>query len=212
VAVLDIDADAARAAAGDGLGLGVDVADEAAVARSFATVLQRYERVDVLVNNAGIGGGAAAGLCHETSVAAWDRVHAVNARGPFLCARAVLPGMMTAGYGQIITVASINALVALPGRCAYTAAKGAALMLTRSLAVDYGRHGIRANAICPGLVRTPLVQERLAAGSWDVQALVPLGRAAEPAEIAEAVLLLATGRLDYMTGAAWVIDGGWTAI
>jgi len=212
VAVFDLHTGTATGADTDLLTLEVDVADERAVARGFAAVTAELGPIRVLVNNAGIGGGPAAGRCHETPVDAWDRVHAVNARGPFLCARAVLPGMIERGYGHIITIASINGLVALPGRCAYTASKGAALMLARSLAADYGRNGIRANAICPGVVRTPLVEQRLEAGVWDVESLVPLGRPGEPAEIAEAVHLLASGQLDYMNGAAWVIDGGWTAI
>lgn len=211
VAVFDLDPDEARDVAG-GPGFGVDVADEASVGRAVDAVLAAYGRVDVLVNNAGIGGGAAAGLCHETSVEAWDRVQAVNARGPFLCTRAVLPSMMANRYGQVVTIASVNSQVALPGRCAYTASKGAALMFTRSVAADYARHGVRANAICPGIVRTPLIEARLDAGAWDVEALVPLGRVAEPDELAHAVHLLASGQLDYMTGAAWVIDGGWSAI
>jgi NAD(P)-dependent dehydrogenase (short-subunit alcohol dehydrogenase family) len=145
-------------------------------------------------------------------VEVFDRVQAVNTRGPFLCARAALPGMLAAGYGQIITIASINGLVALPGRCAYTTSKGGALMFAKSLAVDYGPRGIRSNAICPGMIRTPLVAARIDAGAWDVPALIPLGRAGQPEEIAEAVCLLASGRLNYLNGAAWVIDGGWTAL
>jgi NAD(P)-dependent dehydrogenase (short-subunit alcohol dehydrogenase family) len=213
VAVFDLSADAAAAAAGpDGLGLAVDVADAAAVDAGFAAVRARLGPVAVLVNNAGIGGGPVAGLCHETPVQVWDQVQAVNTRGPFLCARAALPDMLEAGYGQIITIASINGLVVLPGRCAYTTSKGGALMFAKSLAVDYGPRGIRSNAICPGMVRTPLVAARIDAGAWDVPSLIPLGRAGQPEEIAAAVVLLAEGRLDYMNGAAWVIDGGWTAL
>jgi NAD(P)-dependent dehydrogenase (short-subunit alcohol dehydrogenase family) len=206
---------AAGAAGGDGLGLAVDVADAAAVERGVAEALGAYGRLDVLVNNAGIGGGPAAGRCHETPYEVWERVQAVNARGPFLCSRAVLPAMLARGSGHVITIASVNSLVVLPGRCTYTTSKGAALMLTRSIAVDYAAHGIRANAVCPGLVRTPLTSSRLDApgpGGWRVGELVPLGRAGEPDEIAAAVGALAGGELAYMTGAAWLVDGGWTAI
>jgi len=213
VAVFDREADAAAAAAGpDGLGAAVDVADAAAVDAGFTAVRSALGPVAVLVNNAGVGGGPAAGLCHETPVDVWEQVQAVNTRGPFLCSRAALPDMLTAGYGQIITIASINGLVVLPGRCAYTTSKGGALAFAKSLAVDYGPSGVRSNAICPGFVLTPLVAARIDAGAWDLPSLVPLGRPGQPEEIAEAVLTLASGRLDYMNGAAWVIDGGWTAV
>jgi len=138
-----------------------DVADEAAVQRAFATIAAELGPVEVLVNNAGITGSRLATVCHETPVEEWDRVQAVNARGVFLCTRAVLPGMLAAGAGHIITVASVAGLVAFPGRCAYSASKGAALQLTRSVAVDYARHGIRANAVCPGFVDTPMTRWRL---------------------------------------------------
>ena len=144
----------------------------------------------------------------------WDRVQAVNVRGPFLCSRAVLPSMIARGSGHIITIASIAGLVAFPGRCAYTASKGAALMLTRSIAVDYAAAGIRANAVCPGMVYTPMTSWRL--DQPDLRAAVedriPVGRVAEPAEIADAVALLASGRLGYMTGHPLVLDGGMSAL
>ena len=113
----------------------------------------------------------------------------------------------------MITVASTAGLVVFPGRCAYTASKGAALQLTRSLAVDYAGAGIRANAVCPGFVQTPMTQWRLDVPELRarVEANIPLGRVAQPDEIAEAIVLLASDRLAYMTGHAFVIDGGWTA-
>lgn len=115
--VLGLDLDA-------GADLVADVGDVASVSAAFAAVLDTYGRVDLLVNNAGIGGGPAAGLCHETPVEVFDRVQAVNLRGPFLCTRAVLPGMLERGSGRIVTVASVNSAVVLPGRCAYTTSKG----------------------------------------------------------------------------------------
>ena len=115
----------------------------------------------MLVNNAGITGSQSATSCGETPVADWDAVFAVNVRGPFLCSRAVLPSMVARGAGHIITIASVAGLVAFPGRCAYTASKGAALMLTRSIAVDYAAAGIQANAVCPGMVYTPMTSWRL---------------------------------------------------
>jgi NAD(P)-dependent dehydrogenase (short-subunit alcohol dehydrogenase family) len=194
------------------LNLRVDVADADAVEAGFAEVVAELGVVDVLVNNAGIGGGPGAGLCHESDIEAWDRVHAVNVRGPYLCSRQVLPGMMEKGYGQIVTISSIAGMVVMPTRCAYTASKGGALMFAKSLAVDYGPKGIRSNAICPGGVYTPMVSERIDAGVFDIPKLVPLGYVAKPADIAHAVYLLASGQLDYMNGSAWVIDGGWTSL
>jgi NAD(P)-dependent dehydrogenase (short-subunit alcohol dehydrogenase family) len=215
VAVVDIDADAAASAAGEaGIGIGADVADQADVERAIRQVIDAFDHIDVLVNNAGITGSAAAAVCHETPVEEWDRVFAVNARGAFLCARATLPEMLRRGSGHVITVASAAGLVAFPGRCAYTASKGAALQLTKSLAVDYARVGIRANAVCPGFVQTPMTQWRLDVPELraSVEATIPLGRVAQPDEIAEAIVLLASDRLAYMNGHALVIDGGWTAL
>jgi NAD(P)-dependent dehydrogenase (short-subunit alcohol dehydrogenase family) len=215
VAVLDLDPDAAKSvAAGDAFSCAVDVADEGSVNAAFAAVHEEFGRVDVLVANAGITGSRAAGPCHTTPVEEWDRVHAVNVRGPYLCARAVLPGMLERGSGHVITVASVAGMIAFPGRCAYTASKGAALMFARSLAVDYGPSGIRSNAVCPGMVHTPMTAWRLDDPEMRaaMEAKVPLGRVAAPEEIAEAITLLATGRLAYMNGSAVVLDGGWTSI
>ncbi len=215
LAVLDMDGDAASAAAGPGgTARALDVADAAAVAQAFTEIAAELGRVDVLVNNAGISGSAAATVCHETPVEDWDRVMATNTRGPFLCSRAALPLMIAQGSGHVITIASVAGQVAFPGRCAYTASKGAALMFARSLAVDYAHAGIRSNAVCPGFVRTPMTQwrlddPRLAA---QIEAKIPIGRVAEPDDIADAVAVLASGRMGYMTGHALVVDGGWTAV
>jgi NAD(P)-dependent dehydrogenase (short-subunit alcohol dehydrogenase family) len=199
---------------GAALALRCDVTDEADVTAAMATVTDRLGGIDVLVNNAGITGSQEATRCHETPVAEWDRVHAVNVRGPFLCSRAVLPSMIARGSGHIITIASVAGLVAFPGRSAYTASKGAALMLTRSIAVDYAADGIRANAVCPGMVYTPMTSWRLdqPALRAQVEARIPAGRVATPEEIADAVALLASGRLGYMTGASLIVDGGMTAL
>ncbi|HTT55206.1 MAG TPA: SDR family oxidoreductase [Streptosporangiaceae bacterium] len=211
VAALDLQPAAAAGAAT--LTLRCDVTDEAGITQAMATVTSQLGPVDVLVNNAGITGSPDATRCHETPVAEWDRVFAVNVRGPFLCSRVVLPSMAARGHGHIITIASVAGLVAFPGRCAYTASKGAALMLTRSIAVDYAAAGIRANAVCPGMVYTPMTSWRLDQPELraEVEARIPAGRVATPDEIADAVALLASGRLGYMTGHPLVVDGGMSA-
>jgi NAD(P)-dependent dehydrogenase (short-subunit alcohol dehydrogenase family) len=212
VAALDMKPDGAAGTAT--ITLCCDVTDPGDVGGAMAEVTQRLGPIDVLVNNAGITGSQAAARCHETPVEEWDQVQAVNVRGPFLCSRAVLPSMIERGSGHIITIASIAGLLAFPGRCAYTASKGAALMLTRSIAVDYAAAGIRANAICPGMVYTPMTSWRLDQPDLraQVEDRIPIGRVAEPAEIADAVALLASGRLGYMTGHPLVLDGGMSAL
>jgi len=211
VAALDL-----RPAAAEGtvaLTLECDVTDEADVSAAITAVTGGLGPIDVLVNNAGITGSRQAARCHETPVDEWDRVLAVNVRGPFLCSRAVLPAMVARGSGHIITIASVAGLVAFPGRCAYTASKGAALMLTRSIAVDYAGAGIRANAVCPGMVYTPMTSWRLDQPDLrtEVEDRIPVGRVATAEEIADAVALLASGRLGYMTGHPLVVDGGMSA-
>jgi NAD(P)-dependent dehydrogenase (short-subunit alcohol dehydrogenase family) len=212
VAVLDLQPAAAAGRAA--LTLRCDVTDESDVTRCFTAVLGQLGGIDVLVNNAGITGSRQAARCHETPIDEWDKVHAVNVRGPFLCSRAVLPSMIARGSGHIITIASVAGLVAFPGRCAYTASKGAALMLTRSIAVDYAAAGIRANAVCPGMVYTPMTSWRLDQPDLraEVEERIPAGRVAAPEEIADAVALLASGRLGYMTGHPLVVDGGMSAL
>ncbi len=211
VIALDINVEAAAEVSPNALTL--DVSDAAQVADVMAEILVRWPRIDVLVNNAGITGSAQATTAHETPVEEFDRVMAVNVRGPFLCSRAVLPSMIDAGSGHIITIASAAGIVAFPGRCAYTTSKGAALQLARSMAVDYGHMGIRSNAICPGMVETPMTQWRLDQPDLRdrIESQIPMGRVASPEEIADVVSILASGRMGYANGAALVIDGGWTA-
>jgi len=122
--------------------------------------------------------------------------------------------MLRQRSGHVITVASVAGLVAFPGRCAYSTSKGAAVMFTKSLAVDYATAGIRANAVCPGFVQTPMTQWRLDVPELrtKVEENIPLGRVAQPEEIADAIAVLASDRLAYLTGHTLVVDGGWTAL
>ena len=198
----------------DALPLAADVSDEAAVAAAVARAGDELGPLDAVVNVAGITGSHAAAECHVTPGDEWRRVIEVNLTGPFLVCHAALPGMLERGRGTIVNVASVAGLVAFPGRCAYSASKGGVVQLTRSLAADYAARGIRANAICPGMVDTPMTRWRLEDPELRGAVLerIPAGRVATTEEVAEAVALLSGDAMPYMNGAMLVLDGGWTAV
>jgi 2-keto-3-deoxy-L-fuconate dehydrogenase len=208
VVLADVNVDAAEAVAGE-LGapasaIALDVRDEDAVAPAV-------QGLDLLVNVAGIGSTTDA---PGTSLDVWESVFAVNVRGTFLCCKHAIPGMKERGGGSIVNLGSIAGLVGLPNRAAYCASKGAVIALTRALAVDHVGDGIRVNAVCPGTVDTPWVQRLVSDAGEDIEALrarQPLGRLGTPEEIAEAVLYLASDAAAFVTGTAFVIDGGLTA-
>jgi NAD(P)-dependent dehydrogenase (short-subunit alcohol dehydrogenase family) len=213
-AVAAVDLDVAPLRDLDALALAADVADHAAVEAAVARAEAELGPLDAVVNVAGITGSSDAAECHVTPVDEWRRVLDVNLTGPFLVCRAALPGMLERGAGSIVNVASVAGLVAFPGRCAYSASKGGVVQLTRSLAADYAARGIRANAVCPGMVDTPMTSWRLEQPDLRaaVLAKIPAGRVATAAEVAEAVALLAGDAMVYMNGAMLVLDGGWTAV
>ena len=194
--------------------VGTDVAVEDEVEAAVAAIEARRGPIDLLANVAGITGGQQATSCHLTSAADWERVFAVNVRGSFLASRAVLRGMVERRRGTIVNIASAAGLLSFPGRCAYTASKGAVIAFTRSLAADYAALGIRANAVCPGMVETPMTQWRLDDPELGprILARIPQGRAGHPEEVADAVAFLAGERSSYFNGAALAVDGGWTAV
>ncbi len=215
LAVCDLDEAGAIASAGPaGLGRAVDVTDATAVEAFVGEVVAAFGRIDVLVNNAGIAGNPEATVLHTTPVQEWDRVLATNVRGPFLFCRSVLPVMIDQGGGHVITIASVAGQVAFPGRSAYTTSKGAALMLAKSIAVDYAAHGIRSNAVCPGMALTGMTKWRLDVPELRdaIESRIPLGRVADADDVADLVSLLASERIGYMTGSALVIDGGYTSL
>jgi NAD(P)-dependent dehydrogenase (short-subunit alcohol dehydrogenase family) len=216
VAALDVDARAAEACGArfGALPVTADVSEEGEVVAAVERVLLELGQIDVAANVAGITGSRAAAECHVTPVGEWTRVIAVNLTGPFLVCRAVLPHMLARRVGVIVNIASVAGLVAFPGRCAYTASKGGVVQLTRSIAADYAARGIRANAICPGMVDTPMTRWRLEDPELGPQALakIPQGRVAKPQEIAEVVGLLATGTMPYANGSTIVLDGAFSAI
>lgn len=194
--------------------LRADVAVAAEVERAVGEILQRFGRLDLLVNNAGITGGPRATTVHETSVADFDAVLAVNLRGPFLLCRLALPAMLAQGSGVIVNIASVAGLVAFPGRAAYTASKGALVQLTRSIAVDYASRGVRCNALCPGMIETPMTQWRLDQPELRAQVLahIPQKVIGVPADVASAVAFLASEEARYFNGAALVMDGAYSAL
>jgi 3-oxoacyl-[acyl-carrier protein] reductase len=195
----------------DAVSFAVDVADGSSVAAMVEAALVEFGRVDVLCSNAGVLDDYAPVL--ETEEADWDRVLSINLKGMYLTSRALLPQMLDNGGGVIVNTASISGLVAGGGGAAYTASKHGVIGFTRQLAFDYGPRGVRANAICPGAVETGMTHDLFAAGEAEVMDSVhsvPAGRYAQPEEIAKLALFLASGDSDFIHGAAYVVDGGWT--
>lgn len=217
VALLDLDAEAARGRAaqlGEGhLGVGCNVSDEASVARAFEAVREAFGRIDALVNNAGIGEQAGPTLAQD--VAAFDRVLDVHLRGTFLASRAAARHMLAQGGGAIVNIASIAGQAGIPGRNAYGAAKAGIAAMTRSMACEWARRGVRVNAVAPGYVRTALVERLVKDGLIDaggIESRTPLGRMARPEEIAQVIAFLASPQASYVTGTTVNADGGWLAL
>lgn len=177
-------------------------------------VLQEYGRIDVLYNNAGINHF---GKVVDADEAAWDKVMAVNVKSVFLTCKYVIPIMAKQGKGAIINTGSSASLVGLANLSAYTASKGAVLALTRNIALDYAKEGIRANALCPGVTATEMTEQVIdddpdpKAARERFDRVIPRGSMAEPIEIANVALFLASDESSYMTGAAIPVDGGYTA-
>jgi meso-butanediol dehydrogenase/(S,S)-butanediol dehydrogenase/diacetyl reductase len=200
---------------GEGIFVETDVSSEAQVMRMVATVVQAYGTVDVLFNNAGF---VLPKEIHETTEDEWNSIIGVHLKGVFLCCKHVVPVMIEHGGGSILSNSSAVAIAAEPACAAYCAAKGGINALTRAMALDYGHHGIRVNALCPGYVDTPLGDDyfnglpdpelaRRKAG-----ALHALGRTARPMEIAYAALFLASDESSFVTGECLVVDAGLSVI
>ena len=217
VVVADVNADAARAVAKEvgGEAETVDVADEAATDALVARTVAKHGRLDVLWANAGIAGVRAP--CAEQPTDAWERVLRTNLTGVFFSFRAALRPMLAAKRGVLIATASVAGLEASAGSPAYHVAKAGVVMLVRHVALAYGRSGIRANAICPGLTDTPIL-DPFAAQLGGREALftrtlksIPLNRVGQPGDIAEAALFLASDEASYVNGVAFPVDGGMRA-
>jgi NAD(P)-dependent dehydrogenase (short-subunit alcohol dehydrogenase family) len=219
VCVADANAEAARETVallpqGSALAVHADVADEEAVRSMFAATVSEFGGVDVLYNNAGIS-PADDGSILETDVEAWQRVQDVNTKGVFLCCKHGIPHLLERGGGSVINVASFVAILgAATSQISYTASKGAVLSLSRELAVQFARQGVRVNALCPGPVETPLLLRIFGddPAAYERRRIhLPMGRLAKPREIVNAALFLASDESSYVNGATFLVDGGLTA-
>lgn len=203
-----------RAAKGVADAVMCDVSQEADAARVQAEVRARSPHVDILVNNAGIGH---VGTMLQTTAADLDRLYSVNVRGVFNMSKAFLPGMLERRHGVILNLASIGGVVGIRDRLAYCASKFAVVGITKAMALDHAREGVRVNCLCPGRVETPFVSARLQEypdpkkAYEEMAATQALGRMGKPEEIAAAALYLASDEASFITGSDFIIDGGWSA-
>jgi NAD(P)-dependent dehydrogenase (short-subunit alcohol dehydrogenase family) len=213
VVAVDIDQAAGQAVADDvgGLFLPADVASEEQVSALFDEVVERAGRVDIAFNNAGISPPDDDSIL-TTGLDAWRRVQEVNLTSVFLCCKHVIPHMQRQGKGSIVNTASFVAVLgAATSQISYTASKGGVLAMSRELGVQFAREGIRVNALCPGPVSTPLLQELFAKDPERAARRlvhVPMGRFGEPEEIAAAVAFLASDDSSFMTASSFLVDGG----
>jgi NAD(P)-dependent dehydrogenase (short-subunit alcohol dehydrogenase family) len=196
------------------LALQADVTDEQAVAGAYARVREQLSRIDVLFNNAGISPPDDASVL-QTSLQAWERVQAVNLRSVFLCCKHGIPHLLDSGGGSVVNTASFVAVMgAATSQISYTASKGGVVALSRELGVEFAKRGIRVNALCPGPVDTPLLQELFAKDPERAarrMVHVPMGRFGRAEEIANAVLFLASDESSFVNAATFVVDGGISA-
>ncbi len=217
----DVNGDAANATAevvrdvgGTAVGRRVDVSSSTEVDAMMTSTHERWGAVHVLVNNAGVN---LPGVLHEVSNETIDRTLDVNVKGQIYGCRAVIPLMLAQGGGSIINMSSVNGLVSEPFLSVYSASKGASVMLTKGVALDYAKRGIRCNVICPGWVDTPInyAHAELLGGLQHVYDTIdsfqPIGRPGEPREIAHVVLFLASDESSFMTGSVLAVDGGMTS-
>ena len=222
VALLDLDgaaakasADAMKAEGAKAFGVACDVTDAASVDSAVKAARAALGSIDGLYNNAGIAGF---GSVHDSTPESWHKVWAVNVTGTFLVSRAVLPEMIAAKRGSIVNVGSVAGMVGIPGMAAYCAAKGAIVNLTRQMAVEYAKFGIRVNAICPGTVAETAMGQSLLGSDTSPEMMAkrlakyPIGRFGKQEEMAEAVTFLLSDAASFCVGSIFAVDGGMTAL
>lgn len=205
--------DGVTKSANQAVALGCDVRDEKAVERMVAEVARQLGHIDIVVNAAGVAGG---GAVHMLPTEEWDRIVDTNLKGTFLVCKHALTRMLEQGNGNVINIASIEGLEGTEGGSAYNASKGGVVLLTKNLAIDYGRKNIRVNCICPGFIDTPMTSSVFANPGMDeylerFRDAHQLGRVGKPEEIASAALFLASDDASFVSGHALVVDGGFTA-
>lgn len=192
------------------IGVQADVTDRISVAAMVDHCNEVFGKVDILLNNAGVN---VRKPTPEVTEEDWDSVLDITIKGSFLCSQALLPGMIDRNWGRIVMLGSIMSHVAIPGRAAYASAKAGVLGLTRALALEAAPHGVTVNCLCPGVFATPMNLPLMndPAAYQTFLGKIPMGRWAQPEELAGAVVFLCSSASGYMTGAALTIDGGWTA-
>jgi NAD(P)-dependent dehydrogenase (short-subunit alcohol dehydrogenase family) len=222
VMCVDLNAEGAEATArmiadtgGEAASFQADVSQEDEVKDMIAATVTRWGRLDVLYNNAGIGAG---NPVTQVSIEEWDRIIDINLRGVFLGTKHAIPEMLKTGGGAIVNTASDAGLLGTPMLSAYCASKGGVVMFTKATAVEWARMGIRVNCVCPGVIRTPILDPMIAMGKaagatedelWGRMGKAhPIGRVGNPEEVAEAVTWLASDRASFVTGVALPVDGG----
>lgn len=219
--LVDINAEAGESVAeevlsegGEAVFIKTDLTNAADVEAMVAAALERYGHIDVLYNNAGINHY---GKLADTEESDWDKVMAVNVKSVYLTCKYVIPVMAAQNKGSIVNTGSTASLVGLKSLAVYTASKGAVLQLTRNMALDYAKDGIRVNALCPGVTATEMPQQVIdddpdpQAARERFDRVIPRGSMADPVEIANTALFLASDEASYITGAAIPVDGGYTA-
>lgn len=201
-------------AGGDAVFVRVDISSPEQVEALVRTAVETYGKLDVIFNNAGIEGQQ--GLTADCTVENFDRVISINLKGVFLGMKYAIPAMLRNGGGSIINTASVAGLVGFVNIPAYCASKGGVLQLTKTAALEYGKQGIRVNAICPGVIATPMIERFTEtageAGRQAMEAMEPIGRMGKPEEIAQMALFLASDESAFCTGAPFIVDGGFVAI